>query len=162
MWYRTTDLKWYIPTYFMFVRLSVCVYGLKCVNVCSVHVSMWLELLGKNGRQKGILSVYNFFLFPFHQRMLLFTLISIVSMYLSGFALERRHPGEISFYARINCHKWWQLWRTHFMECKCVQINFQDKTIFFHNFRHPCAVRFSLITDFSCISFFICSLSKCY
>lgn len=133
MWYRTTDLKWYIPTYFMFVRLWV--------NVCSVHVSMWLELLGeKNERQKGILSVYNFFPHPPAHASLYPHLPA--SMCLSGFTLILRHPDEISFYARINCHKWWQLWRTHFIEYKCVQINFKDKTVFSppSNFRHPCAV----------------------
>lgn len=111
-----------------------------------------LELSGKTKGKKGFCRFIIFFFLLSVRTEMLVSLYSLPSsspspptsssssLYLSGFTLILRNQDEMSFYARINCHKWWQLWHIHFMECKCVQINFQDKTIFSRNFCHPCAV----------------------
>lgn len=110
VWNRTTDLKWYIQTQFM----------------CSSFV--WFEsLVGTNEWQKGI---SNSLFFTFRNQ--LWTLAHPPS------PMPPPNPeiwGDwMSFYARINCRKWRQLWHIHFMttsECVSVfETTPKDKTIF--------------------------------
>lgn len=120
VWNRTTDLKWYIQTQFM----------------CSSFV--WFEsLVGTNEWQKGI---SNSLFFTFRNQLC--TLAHPPS------PMPPPNPeiwGDwMSFYARINCRKWRQLWHIHFMTTsECVRVcskQLQKIKQFFRNLCHPCAV----------------------